>query len=525
MSTSVAADELFAEAELARVGRAIDADDDVAAVDAAVEREIRAAWVREHSATLALEQPAKGPCDVTQCRGLWIPVTLWTVVTATENVKLHACSELYCDGTDENMHVSNVTAKYRALGAACVQPGTSCGGVWHCRRHMRMHVCRDPCPHAYDTALGHGVCALSGRTVRDAMEFAFGQGVSVISRQIDHERQMERHEKRLAKRERDAMNPDISVTATTKRTKPATPLDRIIERRGGVSDSGIESYRTNVEDGGGDDDDDDEAVDLDYPADDLFSNAARSNTFGEGMAKDMLSAYTQAYSTVHLIIFSEERNRLERDNTAARKADALQRMRRYAADQVKDGQSIVLSTCRQLQDAALSKTRWVCKRLVVPENAVRRMKAYYAAVCMEFYLQLCMRLTAMRKAGSRARLTTEQQRLVDQFLTLNVADVAPNVFDVMHEGLCLKPHTIVPKEVVFQHLFPDSLTLDRLGIGQRMCTDVKKLMKRCVVLAVRSNLPVEHVQTTQLDLTVVIHGTEPVLSLFLAARRARLGLQ
>lgn len=559
-----AIDALFDEAAVAQHGRGGEKAPDPAAVDAAVERQVRAAWVHCNAVALALQQPETGPCDVTQCRGLWVPVSLFTVSAAAaaaaqlparavlsadvlfEGARVHACTGVYCDDvTDPVLHGRNVTDQMRALGAACAQPGSASGGVWHCARHMRMHVCRTPCRHTYETALGFAVCVLSGRTVQQAMQFAFGDGVAMVSQELAHDRQTERQEKRRATRQRDDMNPDISITTTTKRARPATALDRIIDRRGrgGDDDGGgrgtdarllqplsSSSSSPPVAADAGEDDGGGGGgagyVDLDYPASDLFSNSGRANTFGDGLATEMLRVYSQAYTTVHLIIFSEDRARLEHVNTEARQAEALQRMRRYAADQTKDGLPVDLSTCRQLQDAALAKTRRVCKRLLVPVNAVCRMKAYYAAVCMEFFLQLTMRLTELRSGAGGGKLTDANRQLIDRFLTLNIADVAPNVFDIMHDGLRLKPNVIVPTEVLFQDLFPESMTLDRLGIRQKSCTEVMKLMKRCVVLAVRCNLPVDRMQTTQLDLTVVMHETsKPVLSLFLAARRARLGIQ
>jgi hypothetical protein len=417
-------------------------------------------------------------------------------------------------------HTRDVTGDFKE--SLSLRPGAAGGGLYWCDRHTRMHVCGPGrCKSTFKTSMGFEGCVLSGQTVEQAVEFAYGGGVAILSAAAASQRAIDRTLMRSAKpppetpldaviRHAGPKRPNlIDLAPYTKRPARTAPLappreTETPDQEGrGRGAGGREGYQ-----------------DLDAPADDLFPDDGEGNTFRDGLGKDLLVAYTQAYVTVHHIIFSGDRAALEAATEQERSAEALQKIRQYAVDRRKAGLPVDLTVCKQLQDCALSKSKRLYCRLLVPPHGICRMKAYYAAVCMEFFIQLTWQLTLMVET---TKLPLKIKQAFERFLAFNIADVAPNILDIMHEGLKIHKHIIVPAEPLFHDLFPESLTLDKLGIRQKTCTEVKKLLKRCVLLVVEAKRPLSALQTTQLDMNSVLRDLgDPVLSLFFRARRLRL---
>jgi len=498
--------DVFAEAEHAR-NRAADTNAAAGDIDAFVERQMRAAWATRASSSSSSSQRTitsvgTGPCVPGLCRGEHLSVSLWSM----DNAAIHVCCPRFCTLPAEvhtrPLYQAAAPAAARAL-PRCLKPGTEGGGVYWCERHTRMHVCRPAsCPHTYTNSLGFKCCVLSGQTVGQAVAVAFGQGLAVVSAEAAYQRNLANRSQAQHARER--------------KRKAATPLERFIRpvhdgTEAASTNTIVSSAVTSCP-----------ALDLDAPSADLFPDDGADNTFGDGLAEKLLMTYTQAYATVEHIVFGQRRAELEAAAVAGRLREAETRITQYATDRFKAGLAVDLTMCRQLEHNALTKSKRLFKRLLVPEGSLRRMRAYYAAVCTEFYTQLCGELHSL---SQYARLPPKTKQACERFLMYSEAEVMPNILDIMHEGLRIREHVIVPEEPLFRDLFPESLTLDRLGIGQKICTDVKKLLKRCVLIVItEANRPVVRLQTTQLDLTGIMHGTEPVWSLFLEARRDRLGL-
>jgi len=461
--------------------------------NAAIERQIRAAWGEQHAIT-----KSSGPCVAGRCHGVSMPIRIWfadeQVVGQTLQIRdklIHVCVATLCSGA-EGLHGIDVTDNLKTVGVQCLQSGSAGGGVFWCSKHERAHICSHLCPFTFVNSLGFKTCILSGQTVAQSMEFGYGQGVAIVSDALSQQRKAEM--------------PRISG-----RKRGSTVLDQIIREPQGTR-SGLEHA------------DDFVAVDLDAPAEDLFADDAEGNSFGDGMAKTMHMAYTQAYATSYLIIFSKERYDLEEINNKQRYREACQKISQYVNERSKQGLPTDLTVCRQLEDFAFSKAKRHFPQLTMVVNGKSRLHAYYSALCMEFYVQLITQLSIMSGEQGSRKLASKTKQEIDRFLTFNAADVMPNVLDILHEGLKIRTHILVQAEPVLQSMFPESLTMDKLGFRQKMCTEVKKLLKRCVVFAVEAKRPIERLQTTHIDMNIIIRTEEPVLTLFIEARRKRLGM-
>ena len=478
----------------------------------AVERAVRADWAavataltqRDPSSPFALmaTAAATGPCQAGLCTGIAVPaVRVFTtgggtpgLRHATTGLPLHVCVPAFCR-RPAAAHAHECTDDVRAAGVPWAQPSTSGGGLFFCARHGRMHVCMPrTCVHRHQTALGATECVLSGQTLEASADFQYGGGVAVLSREAAQQRRVDANVARrnaggsAADRRRAQANGTAALTSVMARKRVA-----------------------------------DAPADLDYPAADLWPEHADDNTFGN--SQDMAAVYTQCYATVEFIIFSGARAALEADIDATRTRNALTEMQRYADDCRKSGVPVVLSVCQQLQDRALGRTKKRYDQLLVPSGAVPRMRAYFACVAMEWYLQVTGAVKRLLAGvGVTARLVQGTRQTFDRLLALNLADVAPNVYDLMHEGLRHTGRVVVQQDRVLAALFPESLTLQKLGFRQKMCTDVKKLLKRTVLLLVDCGVPVHALQTTTLPLNSVLHAGPPVTTTFLAARRARLAV-
>lgn len=438
---------------------------------------------------------------------------------------LHACSNECTVDEDDPVHGRDVTQPLAdALSLVSLGSHSSGQGLWWCPRHTRVHACDAECKNADETNLGFRQCALSSRTVGSSLKIAYGDGTYVVSSETSHQRSVDAaaaRDERNVKAGND-LSRSVTTVSRTGYKRKGSALDKIIARRAAVGYGGGG--------GAGEDAEDDSYIDLDEPSDDLFAEGEHENTFGDNLATTLLQVYSQAYATVHHIIFSEARARIEAETEAAFERDVSQRLHQYVNDQKKRKDVVFLDVCKQLQHAAEAKHKRVFKKVLVPKNAIPRMKAYYSAVCMEFYMQLKFLVTSLLQdaqtlsSAAAYRLKPKAKAAFERFQGQNIADVAPNIFDIMHEGLKVQQHDIVKREVLFQHVFPESLTLQKLGISQKLCTDTKKLIKQCARLVITSHKPIEKLQVTQMDLNAVMRGNEPVISMFLQCRRERLGL-
>jgi hypothetical protein len=257
-------------------------------------------------------------------------------------------------------------------------------------------------------------------------------------------------------------------------------------------------------------------IDPDVPADDAFPNAGVDNTFGDNMSHTLARLYAEAYATVHWLLFSDERAAIESRNRELVVAEARHRIDSYIAAQTKAGEPILLGVCRQLERRAVNSRR-TYPELLVPEHAVARMTAYYAVVALECYLQLMSCAATLAPDAS----TDATKKACERFLTTSFSRVVPNVLTTLHTGLRSSSGTIAVEDAMLS-IMPESQTIEELGIAQKVCTQVKKDMRKIIIAASHVTLPVASVQLTQLDTNEVIFGRASIISTFLAARRRRL---
>ena len=475
---------------------------------------------------------------------------------------LHVCCAEFCAGYAldalAQYHWHDRTTVLRDAGFSVCAARIHGGGVYWCERHTRMHVCTATCTNTFTNSLGYTVCVLSGHTLRAPLSVSFGSGTVLLSREMQWQRDSDAAARRQTLAvQRSALSAIETVVtagnshvlehsptsaagasggggAATTKKRPRIDLSRSVHatsRRNLFTDDSRDRLRRsrspsptdcNVDDNqptvqGGAERHLDVYIDADAPADDLFPNELTYNTFGDGIATELARWYAQAYASTHLLLFSEQRAAIEVRNRRAVLRDARHRIDSYINGQRKARRPVILATCRQIEMRVLNSRR-IYPEMLVPRNARARLTAYYALVCMEFYLQLVQSVcTLMPRFSETMRVVAER------FQAVSFASVAPNILDLMHEGLRINGHVIIDAESLLS-IFPESQTIDELGINQKTCTDVKKMIKKCIVAATAANEPLERLRTTRLDAIDVIFGDDSVVSLFLGRRRVRLGM-
>jgi len=471
-------------------------------------------------------------------------VTLESIANPTTSTPLHACvvgqTCLGPELADATLHWNECTADVARVSPVARDVGTG-GGVHWCERHGRMHVCTRACRFTMRNQIGFAVCTLSGRTLGGRIDATFGQGTVVVSRQVQYQRDQEARERREAMAVRRSALAAVEnvvetgsttvlerspLAAKTKRARPAsTTGDGRRARKTLFVDGGAPSSATAaaaaaaaesaVDD---DDDDDDVYIDVDAPASGLFDNSYESNTFGEGIADELVRWYTQAYAAVHLLLFSKQRAQIEYTNRQKTYDDVRHRLASYMAAQRKARAPVCLTLMRQVEQKSMNARR-IYPVLLLPRNGTCRLTSYYALISMEFYLQLVAVVTRLHD-----RFDVASRAAADQLTDLTFASVAPNIVHLLHEGLKIRGQTIVELERTLS-IFPESQTIEALGFPQKQCTEVQKVLKKCVVAAADLSEPLESMRTTHVDIMHIIFGSESVVVRFLEERRRRLHIE
>ena len=487
-----------------------------------VEVQLRKLWI-EHQLAVNESTNAtlpRGPCQAATCIPQYFGIHIYAVdpsiprsqlhefmIIPVDDVDckspLHACIEkfCYCDNPAYSMyHWKERTDAFADCQFA--QSGITGGGVYWCAGHTRMHVCTSNCTNITKTSIGTIVCVLSGREIRQKDEVMYGDGLTILTHDLEDER---------AK---------TSSTIRKIRSAHRSGLTNVQELIQTSTARHTELYGFHAEDTETQQlehmefDDEDVYADMDEPADNLFPDN-EDNTFGAEMTGELNQIYAHAYALVALLIFSDERSKIEARNRHFVRDRAEHQIRNYIDSQKLNKEPVFLDVCQQLQDRAFA-SRYVYPQLLVAPCGIPRLTAYFAVLVMEFYLQLIDVLHQIApQAPVRART------YIEKFLGYPFGSVAPNILDVMREGLSMERQTILRPEPMLG-LYPESNTLEELGIPQKLCTEVKKCMKQCIIHAV-PRVPIAQLQITQLDLTAVFNPMEPpVVSQFLIARRHRL---
>ena len=478
----------------------------------AIERSVRAAALR---AATSMPTSAE-PCSPT-CSTRWYAPRFYATApsVADDDVldygsdplthdRLHACVPSLCSLAPA-AHLSERTADIRALRHVLTEPQSTCGGVTYCETHGRAHVCvPSRCRHALRSTRGFLVCPLSGRTLAsERLQMAYGDGTTIVSGEIAKQRDDEEAHRRSTEALRRSSSSAIEALLANgnSQLRSSTALGRPKKRKNAdvVNVREEEAY-----------------IDADIPAIDVFPDDGDDNTFGDGAASELARLYAEAYASVHLLLMSDERAAIEQRNRELVVAEARRRINSYITYQRKSGAPVLLSVCRQIERRAMNSRR-VYPELVLPPHAIARLTAYYALVAVEMHWQLayCASLLLERSP------TVASKRAYERYTTLSFASIVPNVLDILRTGLRSGSSPIALEEPTLS-IFPESQTIEELGIPQKSCTESKKTMKKIIVDATQASLPMHMLRVTQLDSTLVIFGRESVVSTFLRERQRRL---
>jgi hypothetical protein len=422
----------------------------------------------------------------------------------TSRQLLHLCIDGVCSEQHESATTSDCTPALRATHYALVAPTSAGGGIYYCSAHGRAHVCLGrTCAHGVENGRNALICPLSGQTLGFALMTMFGRGNTIMNDEIMHTREDNEQLRRSAAaiRRSAAGVVEMVIQTANAQLRDSTALGCGAKRSCEVLD----------------DDDDDVYYDLDVPADDVFPERGIDNTFGDGARGLLARLYAEAYAAVYRLLMSPEREAIELRNRELVLADAIRRTQTYLKYQRSAGAPAMLCTMRQIERRAFNSRR-IYPELLLPENAIARITAYYAVVCVEMHMQLAV---CARTLGACATASKEMRRACERYTALSLSSVVPNVLDILHTGLRAGAITIASEETTLS-IYPESQTIEELGWPQRTCTDVKKLMKLLIVEATNASMPLEQLQLTQLDAAAVMFGRESVISTFLGERRRRL---
>lgn len=421
-----------------------------------------------------------------------------SVRDAASGARLHACVAGVCSGAHRSLHAADRADELRRVHYPLVDSPLTGGGLFMCARHRRVHVCAfATCAHSYENARGVRVCRLSGRTLGAALRASYTAGNTLMSRELAHQRDLEETQRRAdvaARRTSSAhldsvLHAGASLELTRANEAPTAPL---LDLPPGLY------------------------VDVDVPAQDLFPEAAAANTFGDGAAPVLARLYAQAYGSVHLLLFSAQRSRLEEGVRASVLNDARRRLAAYEAQQRKLGEPVWYKEQRQIEDRALNARR-TFPLLLLPTNGIVRLTAYYALMAVEMHIQLvqCAQATLATSTSADTRAVCERYR------DTNFSKVVPCALDLLATGLMSGTESLIERDLLLA-IFPESQTIEALGVPQNVCTVVKKDMKRLFVVALQARTPARLLRATQMPTSTVLHSADSVVSLFLQARRRRL---
>jgi len=455
---------------------------------------------RPHIVSFAVALYATAPTCVAGADG-----TLDFGAEPVTGASLHACVASLCPARDAALHATNCTSRVRHT---LTEPCSSGGGVHFCATHGRAHVCiASSCRHAVDSQRMR-VCPLSARTLGLELRTAYGYGNTIMTDEITEHRdavEMQRRSSSAMRRSSASCAIENVLAAGSAQTRDITPLAGGKRKTPSPSPSPASSASSSTS----------TYTDTDIPADDVFPADGAANTFGDGAAPVLARLYAEAYASVHLLLMSDDRARIEERNRQLVLAEARRRINSYLSYQRKSGEPVMLSVCRQIERRAFNARR-VYPELVLPPHAIARLTAYYALVAVEMHMQL------VRCASRLAETSESMQRVFERYTTTSFAAVVPNVLDILHSGLRSGSVPIAVEESTLS-IFPESQTIEELGILQKTCTDVKKIMKKIIVAASNANVSVNELRVTQLDTTLVMFDTDSsVVSLFLAERRRRI---
>jgi len=371
-----------------------------------------------HGASAVDGMRRKAPCDVTQCKGERVEVRLAPGA--------HYCTR-FCVAHE---------------GTA----GTPHSTLYWCALHRRMHACTGVCEKTvYTDALGNKVCVLSGRVVGAAMAHSFGDGTVPES----------------------ALAPEASSRSANRAPRRGSVRDLLrqtaVGAGAGVAASPAPAAPASAAE---------VEYDPDCPRKGLFGNAYAENSIGDNIGDTLDEMYAQAWGTVHLLLFSPEREADEVERAAAALREAAKRVLSYVKDALRSAQVVQLDRSMQYHDRALSHAMTACPGLMLPPGATRRYTAYYAMAVLVRYLQLMEIADAVVARTKAGRI----RKMVARLRTYSQADVFPTVLEMLRDEA-------ERQDWFLAAVFPEPHTVERLGITQHTCTEVSKRFKQVLMRA------------------------------------------
>lgn len=358
--------------------------------------------------------------------------------------------------------------------------------AFYCIDHTRVHVCTpSTCTLGTAETLGGSTCALSGYHLHsNTADVEYGNGVHVVNGLLA--RLVEDNETDRRQHVADAMIAQPNVAQSLVNAKKRALDD--------------------------DDDDDERYVDLDLPiSNDIFPLDEEDNTFGNNATRVLITEwYCEAYFAIRTIFMSDDRARLETRIRIACATRRKQQLAAYVRDALATGAFIDWLTLLEIDQRSRNEFV-VSDTLVLPAHGRARLTAYYALRVMEFHFMIIECLgEAARKMRKAERTSVERYGSV---LTFGL--VVPSIVSLFEHGLVVNDTTVFAADD-FGSLVPSAQMLRSLGYKAKTHTRTLNTINK-VVRHTTSPLV-----STTLSMHDVLFKSASVVSLFLAARRARL---
>lgn len=527
-------------------------------IEAAARTALRDA-ARRANAPARVAPDAARACSVAQCTGVAHDFELVEVAALDDDDEcvrvdgieyggraLHVCvgggvcASRVCAARAAADDGGGVRERLVRYGVAPYALGVPRATLYWCAVHERAHVCDARCTQTYADERGTTRCVLSARLLGTAEAAAYGNGTSE------------------ALAAAAPTNSSTAYDATRRRRRRAPECEQhvaaddgpLVALGSGAAAAGGASKRVRAADA------QPAAPARDPCAPDVlrFADSARANTFGDSMGAGLDEYYRVAHATVDLLLFSDERAAYEARRVERVWRTTNRRIATYVAEQVRAGEAVTLDTMRALYEREAERTRlYPC--VVLPfdaeleRGAERRLVAYYAMLVVEFYVGvrvLAARVesatadaaaaastaSAARRGGVRraanvaeaaTRAAVYARDVARRVQLVHVRDVAPCVLDLVQRGY--RPSgdvDVFARDALLRVLYVESDALQALLVAERANTEMTRDLKQVVAAARDLGLSLRSLVATQLDTNVVLHSREPIVDVFLRARRARM---
>jgi len=381
-----------------------------------------------------------------------------------------------------------------------------CEKIFLCERHVKVHVCGPFCQETYKDALGFSKCVLSGLTVAQAEGYSFFDGTRYLW-----------DDGSSAAAAPAAGRNARSVTRAVPETSfvPGEPVGKKGPPGGGLKNA---------------------APPDDTPCSGMFSGSRAGNTFGDGIAGTLDELYEVSWGAVFLLLFSERRAALEGLRLEKLQKEARRKISGTMLEDLKTGKWVFLDKMMSSHRSIMSSKRVYPGSMVLPQNAKARLNAYYAMVLVEFTVNLFSLCDDLKETEEIAGLIARGNRAACGLARIAAYDsraFAVNCFTLLVSDFSGPDGA---EDVIFggAHedpalgLMPESSTVEKLGVPEKICTDIKKDVKYALTMGKKgSNEAMRALRATTIPLEEIYYGKQPdgqhfsVVAEFLNVRRER----